>query len=67
MSYEAFMAGVNALIRHSRQSILVRFSIDEDKRKYRAVCTDGTVISGCSSSLRVTVKRGDGHTSMTTI
>lgn len=67
MSYEAFMAKVNALIRRSGQSISVRFSTDDENGKHYANCSDGTTIIGCPSSLRVTVKWGSGHTSMAAI
>lgn len=67
MSYEAFKVKVNALIQRSGQSILVRFSTDEEQGKHYAICSDGTTIIGCSSSLRITVTWGSGHTSMAEI
>ena len=67
MSYEAFKARVNALIRRSGSSVKVRFSTDEEKGKHYANCSDGTTIIGCPSCLRVTVKWGSGHTSMAAI
>lgn len=67
MSYEAFKAKVNALIRRSGSSVKVRFSTDGEKGKHYANCSDGTTIIGCPSCLRVTVKWGSGHTSMAAI
>lgn len=67
MSYEAFMARVNALIRRSGLSIKVRFSTDDEKGKHYANCSDGTTIVGSPCSLKVTVRWGSGHTAMAAI
>ena len=65
MSYESFKARVTALIK--RTGLTVRFSYDEETGKHCAICSDGTTITGCPSSLKVTVKWGSGHTAMATI
>lgn len=67
MSFEVFKQRINALIASCDESIEVWFSMDEDKGKYFANCSDGTVIVGHPRSLRVTVKWGSGHTAMAAI
>lgn len=67
MSYEAFEAKVNALIRRVGSGISVRFSNDIEKGKFYASCSDGTMIIGCACAMKVTVKWGSGHTSMASI
>lgn len=66
MSCEVFKAKVNALILSSGSGITVRFFNDEKGRFY-ANCSDGTIIIGCPSCMRVTVKWGNGHMSMAVI
>lgn len=67
MSYEAFVEKVNALIQRSGASINVRFSVDQEKGKHYAECSDGTTIIGCPSSLKVSVKWGSGHSAIAAI
>ena len=67
MSYESFKAKVNTLIRRSGQNVSVRFSADNEKGKLYANLSDGTTITGCPCSLKITVKWGSGHTAMATI
>lgn len=67
MSYEVFQRKVNALIVKAGGGINVRFSTDSDKGKHYANCSDGTTIIGSDSCLRVSVKWGSGHRSITEI
>lgn len=67
MSYESFKAKVQILLSRIGQSSSVQFSNDEEKGKYSAKCSDNVTIIGNSSSLKVTVKWGSGHTAMANI
>lgn len=72
MSYEAFKARVNALIERAGGGIQVRFSKDSEKGKHYAnfpdSSTNGTVIIGSESCLKVTVRwNGRNHQSMASI
>lgn len=67
MSYEVFKRRVNALIDRAGGGIEVRFSNDIDEGKFFAKCSDGTIIIGCSSGLKVTVRYGSGHQAIATI
>ena len=67
MSYQAFQVKVNALIARAGGGISVRFFNDTDKGRFFANFSDGTVIVGNPSSLKVTVKYGSGHQAMATI
>lgn len=67
MSYESFKAKVQALLGRVGQGSSVQFSNDEEKGKFSAKCSDGVTIIGCSTSLKITVKWGSGHTAMATI
>lgn len=65
MSYEAFKAKVNALIKRAGGDIEVRFFNDFEKGKHYANCSDGTVIIGSISCTKVTVRwNGKNHQSM---
>lgn len=66
MSYEAFQAMVNALIKRKRLRIKPRFYHDTDKGRYFACCDDVKII-GTSLSKKVTVRWGSGHTAMAAI
>lgn len=66
MSYEAFVAMVNALITRKKLNIKPRFYNDTEKGKYYANCVDVKII-GNSLSKKVTVKWGSGHTAMASI
>lgn len=66
MSYEAFVAMVNALITRKKLNIKPRFYNDTEKGKYYANCGDIKII-GIPSSMKVTVKWGSGHTAMAAI
>ena len=63
MSYERFKAHINGLISKAGGGITVRFKHTEDGKHY-ANCSDGTVITGNSSSLKLTVRYGSGHQAM---
>lgn len=68
MSYEVFMAKVNALIKKAGGGIKVCFSSDSEKGKHYANCSDGTVIIGSKSCMKVTVRwNGRNHQSMVAI
>ena len=67
MSYEVFKNKVTAMINRAGSGLKVRFSTDEEIGKHYASCSDGTTIIGNSSSLKVTVKWGSGHTALATI
>lgn len=67
MSYEAFKARVNALIRRYGSSITVRFSNDKKNGKFYANCSNGITITASPCGLMATVKWGSGSTSMATI
>lgn len=67
MSYEVFRRKVNALIRKAGGSINVRFSTDPEKGKHYANCSDGTMIIGNESCLRVAVRWGSKHQAITMI
>lgn len=68
MSYEVFKAKVNALIKRAGGGIKVRFSSDEEHGKHYANCSDGTVIIGSKSCLKVTVRwNGRNHQGMVAI
>ena len=64
MAYEVFVEKVTALIERAGGGIEVRFSNDIDAGKYIAKCSDGTMIIGVPSSLRVTVRYGARHSHM---
>lgn len=66
MSYETFVAMVNALITRKNLNIKPQFYNDIDKGKYCANC-DGVKIIGNPASKKVTVKWGSGHVAMATI
>ena len=61
MSYEVFQQKVNALIRKAGGRISVNFRHDKEKGRYFANCSDGTRIIGNSSSLKVSVRWGNGQ------
>lgn len=62
MSYEVFKTKVNALIERAGGGIGVRFSRDAEKGKHFANCSDGTVIIGNESCLKVSVRwNGKNH------
>lgn len=68
MSYEAFKTKVAALIERAGGGIKVWFSSDEEHGKHYANCSDGTVIIGSKSCLKVTVRwNGRNHQSMVAI
>lgn len=68
MSYEVFKAKVNALIERAGGGINVRFSRDEENGKHFANCSDGTVIIGNESCLKVSVRwNGKAHQAIATI
>ena len=67
MSFTVFQSKVNALIRRAGGGIKVRFEHDTDKGRFCANCSDGTMIIGNPTSLRVTVNFGSGHTAMVTL
>lgn len=68
MSYEVFMAKVNALIKRAGGGIKVWFSSDSEMGKHYANCSDGTVIIGSESCTKVTVRwNGRSHQSMAAI
>lgn len=61
MSYEVFMMKVNALIKKAGGRIKVRFSNDEESGRHYANCSDGTVIVGSRSSIKVSVRWNGGN------
>lgn len=68
MSYEVFKAKVNALIKRAGGGIKVWFSRDSEQGKHYANCSDGTVIIGSKSCMKVTVRwNGRNHQSMVAI
>lgn len=67
MSYEVFRRKVNALIAQAKSNLSVRFSTDPEQGKHYANCSDGTIIIGNETGLKVTVRWGSGHQSMAII
>lgn len=61
MSYEVFKTKVRAIVRKAGGRISVGFHNDREKGRYFANCSDGTTIIGNSSSLKVSVRWGNGH------
>lgn len=66
MSYEAFVAMVNALITRKKLNIKPRFYNDTEKGKYYAHCA-GVKIIGTPTGRKITVKWGSGHTAMAAV
>lgn len=64
MSYEAFKARVNALIKRAGGRISVGFYNDRKSGRYFANCSDGVTIIGNSASIKVQVRWGSGHIGM---
>lgn len=62
MSYERFKAHINGLIAKAGGGITARFN--QVNGKFFANCSDGTVITGNSRSLKLTVQFGSGHQAM---
>lgn len=67
MTYEDFIAKIFALIAKAGGNINARFSNDLERGLYRCSCSDGTVITGHPSGLRVTIRYGSGHQMMATL
>lgn len=67
MTYEYFIAGISALIDKAGGNIRARFFNDTERGLYRCSCSDGMVITGHPSGLRVTIRYGSGHQMMTTL
>ena len=67
MKYEDFQKYVMSILKRSRSGLLVKFKTDEEKGKHYANFSDGTLIVGNLSSLKLTVKWGSGHTAMATV
>ena len=63
MTFERFKTHINGFIAKAGGSIAVRFNHTDDGRHY-ANCSDGTVITGNSHSLKLTVRYGSGHQAM---
>ena len=67
MSYGAFKAKVRAIVRKAGGRISVGFYNDIEKGRYFANCSDGTTIIGSASSLKVSIRWGNGHAGMAEI
>lgn len=63
MTFERFKAHINGFIAKAGGGITVRFNHTDDGRHF-ANCSDGTVITGNSHSLKLTVRYGSGHQMM---
>ena len=67
MTYEDFIARISALIAKAGGDIRARFFNDTERGLYRCSCSDGTVITGHPSGLRITIRYGSGHQMMATL
>lgn len=65
MTFDSFVSSISSLA--EKTGVSVDFSTDDDTGKHIARCSDGTTITGNSTSLKLTVRWGSGHTAMTTI
>lgn len=66
MTFERFKTHINGFIAKAGGGITVRFNHTDDGRHF-ANCSDGTVITGNSHSLKLTVRYGSGHQAMTEV
>ena len=67
MAYEVFKNKIKSLIERAGGGISVRFSNDTENGRFFANCSDGTLIIGNPSSLKVTVRYGSGHQALAVI
>lgn len=67
MSYETFQSRIKALINKIGGDVNVRFSTDPEQGKHYANCSDGTIIIGNKTCLKVSIRWGSGHQAIATI
>lgn len=68
MSFEVFQTKIKSLVgKVSGKPINVRFSTDSETGRHVANCSDGTIITGCNESLKLTVRWGSGHVAQATV
>ena len=66
MTYERFCEKITALLQRVG-GISAEFVNDTEAGKYLARCSDGTMLIGNSTSLKLTIRYGTGHQMMAEI
>lgn len=67
MTFKVFKDKIDAIIAKTADNITVFYSHNKAIGKFYARFSDGTVITGCPSGRKVTVRYGSGHQMMAVI